>query len=187
MTFRIYDNIKRNFLDTLQYLRDLKANWFNPQNVYIAQKAIKLQTGAFGTTNMELSFIPLNNNQLITDILSLAIASNLDYEPPTNALNLPTFPKDSTFGQFLNIPASQLVSTLGPEGVILGVVNIDNVLKPKVTPMPTTAGARTFRQCFSDGTENTFSTNQMYKITYENDPNPTQFLLLGFLPLPTSR
>ncbi len=178
MTFKIYDNIKRNFLDTLQYLRDLKANWFNPQNVYIAEKKIRFGSEGFGTTNMELSFIPLDNNQLITDILSLTIASNLDYPPPTNALDIPTFPKNSTFGQFLNIPPSQLLSALGPEGVILGVLNISNLLKPKVTPMPTGA-PKTFKQSFSDGTVNTFSTDQMYKITHEHDPNPTQFLLLS--------
>ena len=180
MTFRIYDIIKSNFFDTLQYLRDLKAIWFDPQNIYFAQKAIRDTSGAYTKTNMQLSFIPLKNDQLVTDFLTLAFSStdNYVYNPPANPLSLPTFPKDSTIAQFLNISPSDLLATLGPEGVILGVLNITNVRKPKVTPM-TNVAPRTFIQKHSDGTNNTFTTDQMYKITYELDLNPTPFLLLS--------
>ena len=171
--FRVYNFFKFN----VKFMLNKKAKYFDPQNLYISEKSVKNEsfTNFSNKTYAELSFIPITE-KLVKDLLTAELTFTPGSTQPPNPLSIPAFSPHSSLGEFLNIPTSKIISALGPEGIILTRLSITNINKPIVTPMYGTNIE--FTQINSDGTSTTFTPNQTYKITYQRDPNPTEFVCI---------
>ena len=169
--FRIYNLLKFK----TKFMLNKKAKYFNPQNVYISDKSVDNSATVLDRTHAELRFIPMTE-KVVKDLLTAEIIFGEAATPPPNPLSIPPISPSSSLGEFLNIPTWKIISALGPEGIILGRLSITNIKKPIATPQ--VMDPQTFNQDSPDGTSTTFTTNQVYMITYERDPNPTDFVCI---------